>query len=121
MCRKPTVLTEKVIEISDLVLVPLRPSPHALRAVSLSLKAIDKFDKSKIFVLNGATSNAKINSDALIALSQYGPIAQPVVHNRIIFAEAMINGKIANEISPKSKAAKEMFSLWNYVKSQIHK
>ena len=64
-----------VIRVSDLVLIPTRPSPHDLRAVAATVAMVEDTGKPLVFVLNGATPRARITNEAIVALSQHGPLA----------------------------------------------
>lgn len=83
---------------------------------------VDLCKRSKkpfVFVVNQAIPRSAITQQALLALSQYGPVATAVIHNRVDFAGAMTDGRTAPELDPKGKAATEIVDLWKYVNSQL--
>src|ERR1700722_1141292 len=47
-----------VISLSDMVVIPVRPSPHDLRAVGATVDMVEKLGKALVFVVNGATPRA---------------------------------------------------------------
>ena len=49
-----------VISLSDLILVPCRPSPHDLRSVGATADLADRHKKALIFIVNAATPRARI-------------------------------------------------------------
>ena len=110
-----------VIELSDLVVIPTRPSPHDLRAVAATLDLAERARKPVVFVLNGAAAKARITADAAVALSQHGTVAPNFVHHRTGFATAMIDGRTVMEVYAGSKAAEEIEGLWAYLAEQIER
>ena len=75
-----TAHIQLVVECSDLILIPARPSPHDLRAVGSTIELVEPTGKPMIFVVNGATQRARITADAAIALSQHGTVTPTIVH-----------------------------------------
>jgi chromosome partitioning protein len=116
-----TVAIRDVMVYADLVVVPTRPSPHDLRAVSATLDLVDAAKKPMVFVVNGATPRARITGEAAIALSQHGTVAPVTVHQRTVFASSMIDGRTVMELDAKSTAAQEIEQLWTYVQSRLAK
>ena len=53
-----------IVAISNLVLVPVRPSPHDLRSVGTTVGLIEHLGKPLIFVINGAVPRARITREA---------------------------------------------------------
>jgi chromosome partitioning protein len=120
----PPAITENittVVQQADLVVIPTRPSPHDLRAVGATVDLVDGTGKPMVFVVNGATTRAKITGDAAIALSQHGTVAPVTVHHRIDFAVSMIDGRTVGELDSNSNSAREITELWNYVNTRIGK
>jgi len=108
-----------VIAVSDLVLVPTRPSPHDLRAVAATVSIVEDMGKPLIFALNGATPRARITNEAIIALSQHGPLAPSVIHQRVDFASSMIDGRTVMEVATADRAAEEIERLWRYLSVRL--
>jgi chromosome partitioning protein len=116
----------KIIQLADLVVVPVIPSPNDLRAVGETLDLIEDAGKPALFVLTNAATNAKLTTQALTLLSQHGTIAavdsKPVIiHTRTDYRTAMVDGRTAREIKPNSKAAEEIASLWTAIKQRLEK
>ena len=72
-----------------------RPSPHDLRAAGKTVELVESIGRPLVFVVNCASSWARITSDAAIALSQHGTVAPVVIHQRADFASSMIDGRTA--------------------------
>lgn len=111
----PPVVSEiiaRVMEQADLILIPVRPSPHDLRAVGATIDLADRTGKPRIFVISQAITRTRVAEDAAIALSEHGVIASPVIHMRTDFATSMADGRTVCEAFPGSKSADEIHALW---------
>jgi chromosome partitioning protein len=115
----PTV--QAAVAVADLVLIPARPSPHDLRAVSAVVDIVEEAEKPFVFVLNAATPRSIIALEAVRALAQHGKVAPVTIHHRIDFAASMVDGRTVGELDPNSRSAEEVSSLWLYVNSQLRK
>ncbi|MEQ8965756.1 MAG: AAA family ATPase [Azospirillaceae bacterium] len=118
----PPAITETiraVVSVSDMVVVPARPSPHDLRAAGATVELVAGLDKPLVFVINGATPRARITSEAVIALSQHGTLAPSIVHHRTDFAAAMIDGRTVMELPSTGRSADEVARLWAYVDNRL--
>jgi chromosome partitioning protein len=118
----PPAVTRAISEVvgfADIVIAPTRPSPHDLRAVGPTVEITNARAKPLIFVVNAATAQARITSEAAIALSQHGTVAPTVIHHRVDYAAAMIDGRTVMEIDPVCKSALEVGELWSYIHSRL--
>ena len=111
----------EVVSFADIVVAPTRPSPHDLRAVAPTVDIAEARGKPLVFVVNGATQNARITSEAAIALSQHGTVAPTTVHHRVDFAASMIDGRTVMEIDPFCKSALEITALWEYLYDRLQR
>jgi chromosome partitioning protein len=114
-----TTAISQVMSHSDLVIIPARPSPHDLRAVGATVDIAERLAKPVIFVINAATSRARITAEAAVALSQHGTVAPICVKNRVDFAASMVDGRTVCEIVPDSASAIEIRDLWTYVQDRL--
>lgn len=112
---------ESVIAHADLVVIPTRPSPHDLRALGGTVDIVNELGKKMIFVINGAANRARITTEAVVALSQHGPVSPAVLFQRTDFATSMLDGKTVNETSGSSKSAVEVDELLKYVNTHLNK
>ncbi len=118
----PPAVTETISNVvahADLVVVPTRPSPHDLRAVGPTVDLVESLRKPLVFVINSATPRARITSETAVALSQHGVVAPVTLHHRVDFAASMIDGRTVGEVRPDSKSAKEIGSLWLYLRERL--
>ncbi|MBV9523567.1 MAG: AAA family ATPase [Alphaproteobacteria bacterium] len=105
----------EVVRVSDLVIVPARPSPHDLRAAGATVELVERLGRPLVFVINGAAQRARITAEAVIALSQHGTLAPSIIHNRTGFAASMIDGRTVMEVPGETRAAEEIAKLWDYL------
>ncbi|MEM1161452.1 MAG: AAA family ATPase [Pseudomonadota bacterium] len=118
----PPAVTEAisdVVSLSDLVLIPTRPSPHDLRAVGATVDIVETHNRSMIFIVNSATRGARITAEAAVALSQHGTVAPVTVHHRVDYAASMIDGRTVMEVKEESRSAKEIIGLWEYIADRL--
>jgi chromosome partitioning protein len=116
-----TMAIQSVINVSELIVIPTRPSPHDLRAVGATVDLCDRAGKPLIFVVNGATPKAKITYEAAVALSQHGTVAPVTIHHRTEFAASMIDGRTVMEVDPHGRSAEEVTELWRYISDRLEK
>jgi chromosome partitioning protein len=114
-----TATIAEVIRVSDLVVVPTRPSPHDLRAVGVTVELVERLGRPLVFVVNAASPRARITSEAVIALSQHGTLAPAILHNRTDFAASMIDGRTVMEVDESSNSCKEVMQLWQYLRGRL--
>jgi len=116
-----TTTIGEVIAISDLVVVPTRPSPHDMRSVARTVDLVERYGKPLVFVINGAHPTARITNQAVIALSQHGTLAPAIIHQRTDFASSMIDGRTVMEMPRKSRSANEIALLWEYLQKRLER
>ncbi len=109
--------TAALIELADLVIIPVRPSPSDLWAVTETVELVKTAGKPFLFVLTQAKPQASITAQAAAALSQHGRVAQAFISDRVIYAAAMTGGNTAPETASKGPAAQEITALWLEIKS----
>lgn len=114
-----TSLIKDVIDVSDLVVIPTRPSPHDLRSIGATVELVEHLGKPLIFVLNGAAMRARITAEAVTVLSRHGTLAPTVIHQRVDFASSMIDGRTVMELPGKSRSAAEIAELWGYLRDRL--
>ncbi len=120
----PPAITSTIVEVvrvSDLVVIPIRPSPHDLRAAGATVDLVEGLNKPLVFVINGANARARITTEAAIALSQHGAVASSIIHHRTNFAASMIDGRTVMEIPNATRSAAEVVALWDYLTGRLMK
>src|SRR5689334_4576 len=107
----PPALTKdirRVCAFADLILIPVRPSPHDLRSVGATVAMAEGLGKPIVFAINSATKRARITAEAAIALSQHGTVAPVQIGHRVDFASSMTDGRTVQELDPASPSAAEV-------------
>jgi len=110
-----------VIALCDLILIPVRPSPHDLRAAGATVEMVERAGKPLVFVINAAAPRAKITNEAVMALSQHGTLAPVILHQRTGFAASMIDGRTVGEIRGEARGAEEIALLWDYISHRLNR
>lgn len=111
-----TDLVRSAIMAVDLIVIPVQPSPYDIWAVDEVIKLIEeakvyKENLKSVFVVNRKITNTAIGRDVSEALSSYNvPILKTAVIQRVVFAEAVAQGKSIFEVNAPL-AAKEIESV----------
>jgi chromosome partitioning protein len=110
-------IARSAIMASDVVLIPVQPSPYdvwaAAEVVTLVKEAkIYKKRPKSVFAINRKIVNTAIGRDITEALARYEiPILKSTICQRVAFAETANSGLTVLETEPKGKAAKEIIAL----------
>jgi chromosome partitioning protein len=108
-----------VVALADLVLIPVKPSPHDLRAVGRTVEIAREGGKPFYFVVTQAKGNALLTVQAMAALSEHGVVAPAIMHDRVDYASSMTDGRTVQESDPKGRSAAEVATLWAFVKAKL--
>jgi chromosome partitioning protein len=101
---------------SDMVLVPCRPSILDLDAISATLDCCRLANRTAQVVLNAAPIRSRVVDESRAAVRKLGGIVcDLVVHERVAFRHALIDGRVAQEYQPESPAAGEIRSLYSVI------
>ena len=109
-----TDLARSAIMASDVVLIPVQPSPYDIWSVDEIVKLTEEArvyrDNQKVtFVINRKIANTIIGRDVREALAAYTvPTLAAAVTQRVIFAEAVAQGRAVYELDPNGPAAAEI-------------
>jgi len=106
---------------ADLVLIPCRPSTFDLDAISSSISLAENARKPAFVILNAAPVQGAEAAQARTSLEGFGVKVCPVIlYHRKAFSSYAPEGKTANEIEPKGKAAQEINQLFDFVNSKLN-
>lgn len=120
-----TELARSAILASDLVIIPVQPSPYDIWASDEIVKLIEeariyKENLKSVFVINRKIANTAIGRDVREALATYPvPILQTSITQRVIFAEAAAQGLAVFELDSTGPAAAEMETLVTEIREQM--
>lgn len=109
-----TDLARSAIMASDVVLIPVQPSPYDIWAADEVIKLIEEAriykDTLKVaFVVNRKIANTAIGRDVGEALAAYPvPTLAASVTQRVVFAEAAARGLSVHEVDASGSAAAEL-------------
>ena len=110
-------VTRSAILASDLILIPVTPSPYDVWATEETVKVITevmpfKENLKSFFVINRKIMNTVIGRDVIDALASYDiPVMKSQLCQRVSFAETAGEGKTVLETEPKSPASDEIRAL----------
>ena len=104
---------------ANLVLVPLRPSPHDLRSLGATVALVESMKKPFFFILNAAIARSRMRQDIRVPLGQWGPVAHAEIGARLDFVLSMIDGRTACEIEGADQSRAEIAELWREVRSRL--
>lgn len=102
---------------SDLVLIPVQPSPYDIWASQeivdlIKEAAAYKPELQAAFIINRKIPNTAIGRDVEGALAEFElPVIETTIDQRVIFAESAAGGISVMEQDAKSQAAKEITTL----------
>jgi chromosome partitioning protein len=115
------VAIQRVLDFAELAIVPVRPSPHDLQAVTGTVDMVERANCRLVFVLNAVNLRAEITSDTVVILSERGTVAPVLIQHRTDLATSMTDGRTVCELEPEGHAAKEIGGLWDYLAAQLQK
>lgn len=107
---------------SDAILIPCRPSAFDLDAIGASVRLARAVGKPAYVVINAAPVQGVETSETRAALAAAGVAICPVVlHQRKAYAIRIHEGRTAQEIEPKGKAAAEIQALLVWLCGEVIK
>lgn len=110
-------VARSAIMASDLVLIPVQPSPYDVWAAKeivdlLHEASVFKGKLKSAFVINRKIVNTAIGRDVAEALAEYPiPVLKAAISQRVLFAESATQGMTVYETLPGNPAEKEIDAL----------
>lgn len=103
---------------ADLVIVPVSASQLDLWATEAVLELVERTRKTALTVLNRARSGTRLSGEMVSGMQELdAPVAETVLGNRVIFAEALGKGFGVTERQRNSAAAREIAELWAEIRT----
>jgi chromosome partitioning protein len=112
-----TDIARSAILASDLVVIPMQPSPLDVWAAQDTISLINdarvyKETLKSVFAINREIVNTAIGRDVTEALAQSGTLAlRSHISQRVVFAESMAKGQTVFEMKSDRKAISEIEAL----------
>lgn len=114
--------------ISDIVLIPVSPSPLDLWAAQQAVTTIKDAREERrgklpkaVLIPSRVMSRTTLAKDIKGSLKAFGEPISPPISLRVAIAEAGIAGLPIGHYAPNSPSHKEFINLWKFVNSQIRK
>lgn len=110
-------LGRATIMASDIVVIPVQPSPYDVWASEETVQLIREAQQFKdhlkaVFTINRRIVNTAIGRDVVDALAVYGlPVLDTPVGQRVCFAESAAQGRTVFETDPNGAGALEITAL----------
>jgi chromosome partitioning protein len=117
-------LGRSAIMASDMVLIPIQPSPYDVWASAEIVQLVREAQQFKenlkvAFVVNRKIANTAIGRDVANALAEFDvPVLPVALHQRVLFAESAAQGLAVFEAAPNSDAAREIAALVESIENQ---
>ena len=110
-----------IARLSDLLIIPCRPSVLDLAAVESTIEIVKAAGKSAGFVLNACKSRGAEVEEARVYLESRGFPVLGEVTDRVMFARSLASGRTAYEYDsdPEHKAGKEMVAIWAAIRKKL--
>ena len=110
-------LGRAAILASDLVLIPVQPSPFDVWAADDTVRLVEEARQFKegllaAFAINRKIVNTAIGRDVAQAFDAAPfPVLAPAISQRVLFAESAGQGLSVREVAPRGEAAREIAGL----------
>ena len=106
---------------ADIILIPCRPAAFDLNAIGTTLALAAVAGKPAFVLLNAVPPQGRVGEEARQALIAGGvAVAEPVLHQLVAFSHAVNDGRSAQELDAKSKAAAEISALFDWIMQQAN-
>lgn len=112
-----TDLGRAAIAASDMIVIPVQPSPFDVWATDEIVKLIQEAQQFKenlkaVFAVNRKIVNTAIGRDVADAFAEAPfPVLPTALHQRVLYAESAAQGLTVVEVAPNGEAAREIAHL----------
>jgi chromosome partitioning protein len=104
-------MSASAVKVSDLVLIPIQPSPLDVWACDSLVDIIQTRQQvtngipTAAFVISRAKKGTTLARDVTNVMAEYGfPVLDGAIHDRTVFAKALIDGSTALDDEPNGQA-----------------
>jgi chromosome partitioning protein len=103
-------------KLADYVLIPCRPARFDLDAIASTLEITKAANTPAAVVINSAGTRGPLAEEARAALTRQGTtVLKTVLHQRVAYSHAVIDGRSVHEYEPEGSAAAEIDDLYNHI------
>jgi chromosome partitioning protein len=119
-------VAKSAIAASDMVIIPVQPSPYDVWAAKeivdlISEITVIKADLKAVFAINRKIVGTAIGRDVVESFATYPlPILKAAVSQRVGFAESAATGQTVLETDPHGHAAQEISALVTEIMEYLH-
>jgi len=113
--------TAAAIRVSDICVVPCRPTPSDMKATPPTAATIKRLNKAAAFVLTQTPVRGFRIAEARAGLGMLGMVAPVLIVSRNTHQDAYGAGLGVTEFEPAGKAASEIRELWVWLESRLEK
>jgi chromosome partitioning protein len=107
------------MRISDLCLIPCRPTATDLRGCLPTVQTLMRLDKAFAFVLTQCPPRSPRVDETRAGLAALGLIAEPPIVSRADHQDAMAAGQGVTEFNGEGAAASEIRQLWRWIDNKL--
>lgn len=115
------------IRVSDLVLIPVQPTPPDIWGCSdlvdlvLVRREMTGGEPKSAFVISRKITGTRLASDVRGVLEEYGlPVLENGTSQRVVYAEAFAYGTTVLDVEPKGKASLEIMGMTNEIRGLLN-
>ena len=108
---KSDIESGPAIDVADLVVIPIQPTPVDLWATQATLALAAREGASALMILNRVPPRSASADTIAQAIRELGPLADTRLFNRVAYGQSMGSGATVQEIAPGSKGAAEVEAL----------
>jgi chromosome partitioning protein len=108
-----------VMRLSDLCLIPCRPTATDLKGCLPTVKSIIRLEKPFAFVLTQCPARSSRVEETRAGLAALGLIAEPPIVSRADHQDAMAAGMGVTEYNDTGAAAHEIRQLWTWIDNKL--
>jgi chromosome partitioning protein len=102
-------------QLADYVLIPARPARFDLDAIMSTVEIARAARKPAAVVINAAP-RGRLADEARSSLERKGiTVIQTVLHQRVAYSHAVIDGRSVHEYEPTGQATEEIDDLYNHI------
>ena len=110
---------KEALEVADLVVIPVRPSPIDVMNMDAIVDAAEAYQKPFVFVMNATKAKSKMAEGARKYLGHYGEVLKGEVGDRVSYASGFLKGMVGHEVESKGPIIEEMKNLWRAVEGRV--